>query len=223
MAKVRRSGPLPEGTWDLEELGVVQHTSRWGTIARSKGSTLRYYPGCPWEKAPPSTPSQGPRIVTHVWEQRISYPWAVFVQYYAGFFWEGGNGYVMALWEVYYGPDPAPPPIPSGAWEWPTIEEASPQCFLVRLRWPNGKPACRYIYPTATNLCGEAPPSCRAQPADIRWGPDSEEYFAGSRIWRNVYVGGRGWQGRWEEVDTWEWTTEAPPPPGDGGGDIVLF
>jgi len=52
MAKVRRSGPLPEGSWDLEELGVVQHTSRWGTVARAKGSTLRYYPGCPWEKPP---------------------------------------------------------------------------------------------------------------------------------------------------------------------------
>lgn len=60
MAKVRRSRPLPEGTWDLEELGTVQHTSRWGTIARSKGSTLRYYPGCPWEKKPSCKPPAPP-------------------------------------------------------------------------------------------------------------------------------------------------------------------
>lgn len=223
MAKVKRTRPLEGETWDLDELGAVQHTSRWGTIARAKGSVLRYYPGCPWEKAPPSPPSRGPRIVAHVWEQRVSYPWAVFVEYYAGFYWVGGNGYVMAIYEVYYGRGPAPPPIPSRAWEWPSITEVSPQCFLVRVRWPNGKLACRYIYPAAMNPCGEAPPSCWAQPADIQWGPGSEQYFAGSRIWRNVYVGGRGWQGPWTPVDSWEWSTEASPPPGDGGGDIVLI
>lgn len=55
VAKVKRISSLEGGTWDLEELGSVQHTSRWGTVARSKGSTLRYYPGCPWEKcSPPS-------------------------------------------------------------------------------------------------------------------------------------------------------------------------
>lgn len=57
MAKVKRSEPLSGGSWDLGELGTVQHTSRWGTIARSKGSTLRYYPGCPWEKKPTPEPS----------------------------------------------------------------------------------------------------------------------------------------------------------------------
>lgn len=231
MAKVRRSRPLPEGSWDLEELGVVQHTSRWGTIARAKGSKLRYYPGCPWEKTPPSRrgprgkvpSSQVPRIVAHVWEQRISYRWGTLVQYYAGFYWEGGNGYVMAIYEVYNGPSPAPSPIPSRPWKWPTIEEVSPKCFLVKLRWPNGKPACRYIYPTTKNLCGDVPSSCWSQPAEIRWGPDTEKYFAGSRIWRNVYVGGKGWQGPWKEWDTWEWTTEAPPSPGDSDRDIVVF
>lgn len=49
MAKVKRVLPLEGGSWDLS-LGAVQHTSRWGTIARAKGSSLRYYPGCPWEK-----------------------------------------------------------------------------------------------------------------------------------------------------------------------------
>jgi hypothetical protein len=49
VAKVKRLTPLEEETWDLS-LGAVQHTSRWGIIARAKGSTLRYYPGCPWEK-----------------------------------------------------------------------------------------------------------------------------------------------------------------------------
>lgn len=58
MAKVKRIQPLEGETWDLSELGAVQHTSRWGTIARSKGSTLRYYPGCPWEKGP--KPPEGP-------------------------------------------------------------------------------------------------------------------------------------------------------------------
>lgn len=56
MAKVKRSTPLEGGTWDLSELGTVQHTSRWGSVARAKGSTLRYYPGCPWEKKPPCLP-----------------------------------------------------------------------------------------------------------------------------------------------------------------------
>ena len=51
MAKVKRDQPLEGSTWDLS-LGAVQHTSRWGTIARAKGSTLRYYPNCPWEKKP---------------------------------------------------------------------------------------------------------------------------------------------------------------------------
>lgn len=220
MAKVRRSRPLSAGSWDLKELGAVQHTGRWGIIARAKGSRLRYYPGCPWEKAPPR---QGPRIVAHVWEQRIFYPWAVFVQYYVGFYWEGGNGYVMALYQVYYGPRPAPPPIPSGAWQWPTLEEVSPQCILVKLRWPDGKPACRYIYPTSVNPCGDAPRSCWTQPAEIHWGPGSAEYFAGSRIWRNVYVVGRGWQGPWEERDFWEWSTETSPPPEGESGDIMLI
>jgi hypothetical protein len=55
MAKVKRSEPLEGETWDLS-LGAVQHTSRWGTIARAKGSTLRYYPGCPWEKRPKQPP-----------------------------------------------------------------------------------------------------------------------------------------------------------------------
>ncbi len=41
VAKVKRTAPLEGGTWDLS-LGAVQHTSRWGTIARAKGSTLRY-------------------------------------------------------------------------------------------------------------------------------------------------------------------------------------
>lgn len=219
MAKVKRTSPLEGDTWDLSELGAVQHTSRWGTVARSKGSTLRYYPGCPWEKG---APSRGPRIVAHVWEQRTFRGAGTLVLYYAGFFWEEGNGKVMALAEIYYGPDPDPPPIPSGAWKWPTIEETSPQCFLVRLRWPNGKFACRYIFPTATNLCGEPPSSCVALTPDLDWGPDLERRFAGSRIWRNVYVGGKGWQGQWREVDTWEWFTEAPPPPGEGSGGIVL-
>jgi hypothetical protein len=49
MAKVKRTLPLEGDTWDLS-LGAVQHTSRWGIVARAKGSTLRYYPGCPWEK-----------------------------------------------------------------------------------------------------------------------------------------------------------------------------
>jgi hypothetical protein len=49
MAKVKRVLPLEGETWDLS-LGAVQHTSRWGIIARAKGSTLRYYPGCSWEK-----------------------------------------------------------------------------------------------------------------------------------------------------------------------------
>ena len=57
MAKVKRNQPLEGGTWDLS-LGAVQHTSRWGTIARAKGSTLRYYPGCPWEKRPRPTPCE---------------------------------------------------------------------------------------------------------------------------------------------------------------------
>ena len=160
--------------------------------------------------------------MAHVWERRVSLGAGISVLYYAGFVWEGGNGLVMALYDVYYGPDPAPPPIPSGAWAWPTIKEVSPQCFLVQLRWPNGKLACRYIFPTATNLCGDPPSSCWAQPADIRWDSYIEAYFAGSRIWRNVYVGGKGWQGPWKEVATWEWSTEAPPPPGEGGGDILL-
>lgn len=219
VAKVKRTAPLEGSTWDLSELGTVQHTSRWGTVARSKGSTLRYYPGCPWEKR---APSRGLRIVAHVWEQRTFRGAGILVLYYAGFVWEGGNGKVMALAEIYYGPDPGPPPIPSGAWKWPTIEETSPQCVLVRLRWPNGRHACRYIFPTATNLCGEPPSSCLTLSPDLDWGPDLERRFAGSRIWRNVYVGRKGWQGQWREVDTWEWPTEAPPPPGEGGGDIVL-
>ena len=60
VAKVKRVAPLEGGTWDLSELGAVQHTSRWGTVARSKGSTLRYYPGCPWEKAPKEPPKKEP-------------------------------------------------------------------------------------------------------------------------------------------------------------------
>ncbi len=56
MAKVKRIQPLEGETWDLSELGAVQHTSRWGTIARAKGSVLRYYPGCPWEKGPKCLP-----------------------------------------------------------------------------------------------------------------------------------------------------------------------
>jgi hypothetical protein len=59
MAKVKRSEPLEGETWDLS-LGAVQHTSRWGTIARAKGSTLRYYPGCPWEKKPKPPPWPDP-------------------------------------------------------------------------------------------------------------------------------------------------------------------
>lgn len=60
MAKVKRTAPLEGGTWDLSELGAVQHTSRWGTVARAKGSTLRYYPGCPWEKKPKPPPWPNP-------------------------------------------------------------------------------------------------------------------------------------------------------------------
>ena len=60
MAKVKRSTPLEGGTWDLSELGTVQHTSRWGTVARAKGSALRYYPGCPWEKKPKCLPPPPP-------------------------------------------------------------------------------------------------------------------------------------------------------------------
>ncbi len=59
MAKVKRILPLIGGTWDLS-LGVVQHTGRWGTIARAKGSTLRYYPGCPWEKPRRRRPEEEP-------------------------------------------------------------------------------------------------------------------------------------------------------------------
>jgi hypothetical protein len=62
VAKVKRSQPLEEDTWDLS-LGAVQHTSRWGIIARAKGSTLEYYPGCPWGKKPkpPPWPTPTPR------------------------------------------------------------------------------------------------------------------------------------------------------------------
>lgn len=59
MAKVKRNTPLEGETWDLS-LGAVQHTSRWGTIARAKGSTLRYYPDCPWEKGPKPQPCNCP-------------------------------------------------------------------------------------------------------------------------------------------------------------------
>lgn len=62
MAKVKRNTPLEGETWDLS-LGVVQHSSRWGTIARTKGSTLRYYPDCPWEKGPKAPPWPEPTPV----------------------------------------------------------------------------------------------------------------------------------------------------------------
>jgi hypothetical protein len=59
MAKVKRLLGLLGGKWDLS-LGAVQHTSRWGTIARAKGSTLRYYPDCPWEKPRRRPREEGP-------------------------------------------------------------------------------------------------------------------------------------------------------------------
>jgi hypothetical protein len=59
VAKVKRILPLEGGSWDLS-LGAVQHTSRWGTIARAKGSTLRYYQDCPWEKKPKKPKDERP-------------------------------------------------------------------------------------------------------------------------------------------------------------------
>ena len=79
MANVKRATPLEGETWDLS-LGAVQHTSRWGTIARSKGSRLRYYPGCPWEKRP-EPPLAGIGALLRGWRGRLNYHFGVW--YYA--------------------------------------------------------------------------------------------------------------------------------------------
>ena len=64
MAKLKLNRPLAGGTW--EKPAEVWHTGRWGVIARAKGSTLRYYPGCPWEKRrhPPREPGPWDDVIS---------------------------------------------------------------------------------------------------------------------------------------------------------------